>query len=98
MNVTPYSMTYTMHLHTGGADFVPLVKSIMLTGVSPGGLTPFNVSIVNDFDVEPEKSFTLLLSLSSPGTLINMSIATVTIVDDDGKSLSDCKCSSSILP
>ena len=60
-----------------------MVEKIILTDVSPGSRTPFSVTIINDTDVEREESFSLLLNPSSPGVLVNTSMATVTIVDDD---------------
>lgn len=64
-----------------------MVKKIILTDVTPGSRTPFSVTIINDTDVEREESFSLLLSPSSPGILVNASMATVTIVDDDSEYL-----------
>ena len=60
-----------------------MVEKIILTDVSPGSRAPLSVTIINDTDVEREESFSLLLSPSSPGILINASMAIVTIVDDD---------------
>lgn len=63
-----------------------MIEKIILTDLSPGSRTPFSITIINDPDIDPDESFTLLLNPSSPGILINTSVAVVTIIDDDSKS------------
>ena len=65
-------------------DFIPLSDKIILSAVTPGNRIPFTVTIINDTQTDPNESFTLLLSASSPGIVINSSSALVTIIDDDG--------------
>ena len=71
---------------TGGSDFISVSEKIILTSdsLSPGSRTPFSVPIIDDTQVDPDESFSLHLSASSPGILINTSSALVTIIDDDG--------------
>ena len=78
-----------MSYYPGGADYIPSVIMIRLTGVnvSPGGRHLFTITIVDDSNLEPEEKFFLLLTPSGPGVLVNSSLAmaVVIIVDDDGQ-------------
>ena len=70
---------------SGGADYVPFMEIISLTDVSPGRRTSLTITIIDDNDFEPDETFFLLLNPSSPGVLVNNSMAVVIIMDDDGE-------------
>jgi hypothetical protein len=81
---TTRSVAYTVSGLATAADFAG--------GVLPSGIVTFAadvssqtvvVAVAGDSDVEPDETFTLALSSSSPGLVIAVATAAATIVNDD---------------
>ena len=72
---------------TAGSDFVAASGTLQM-GVSRYGMNWFQIQIINDQLIEGPESFTVYLTNATGGAVLRASsMATVTIVDDDGPPL-----------
>ena len=72
--------------HTENTDFLPVNTQLILI-VNSGTTMCVTVDIVDDIVVETNQSFTLELSSLTPTVTVSIGgdVATVTILDEDGK-------------
>lgn len=71
-----------------GGDFTPVTPTIMFPVNSENGDTEcFSVPINNDMSFEMVESFSLQIDSVEEGVILNAASTTVSILDDDSKSL-----------